>query len=99
MRRLLFSLLNTIAASGYHIRLFDSVPPYAQWFDLHLEHLQHCIEFDDKADLLVELNAETGAEHIAGMRQRGVDYCDDYLAPSLSSTSSKRASGSCPSAR
>jgi hypothetical protein len=33
MGRLLFSLLNTIAASGYHIRLFDSVPPYARDID------------------------------------------------------------------
>jgi len=47
-----------ILAAQYHCRVrlshkaFDSVPPYAQWFDLRLEHLQNCIEFDDKADLL-----------------------------------------------
>jgi hypothetical protein len=67
LRRLLFSLLNTIAASGYHIRLFDSVPPYAQWFDLHLEHLQNCIEFDDKSDLL----SGVGRRGFAHRKERG----------------------------
>jgi hypothetical protein len=56
---------------------------YPEWFDPHLEHLQNCVVFDDKADLLAKLNAvlEMGAEQIARMRQRVIDYYDDYLAP------------------
>jgi hypothetical protein len=56
---------------------------YPEWFDPHLEHLQNCIVFDDKADLLAKLNAvlEMGAEQIARMRQRAIDYFDEHLAP------------------
>ena len=55
---------------------------YPEWFDPHLEHLQNCIAFDDKADLLLKLNEvlEMGGEHIARMRQRVIAYYDDCLA-------------------
>ena len=56
---------------------------YPEWFDPHLEHLQDCIAFDDKADLVVKLNAvlDMDAGQIARMRQRVIDYYDHYLAP------------------
>ena len=56
---------------------------YPEWFDPPLEHLQNCIAFDDKADLLLKLTEvlEMGGEHIARMRQRVIAYYDDYLDP------------------
>jgi hypothetical protein len=56
---------------------------YPEWFDPHLEHLQNCIAFDDKADLLGKLNAvlQMDPEHIARMRQRVIAYYDAHLAP------------------
>ncbi len=56
---------------------------YPEWFDPHLEHLKNCIAFDDKTDLLVKLNdvLKMGAEQVARMRQRVIDYYDEYLAP------------------
>jgi len=62
-----------ILAAQYHCRVrlshkaFDSVPPYAQWLDLHLEHLQNCIEFDDQADLL----SGVGWRGFAHRKERG----------------------------
>ena len=56
---------------------------YPEWFDPHLEHLKNCIAFDDKTDLLVKLNdvLKMGAEQVARMRQRVIDYYDENLAP------------------
>jgi hypothetical protein len=56
---------------------------YPEWFDPHLEDLQTCIAFDDKDDLLSKLNQvlKMGAEPIARMRQRVIDYYDNYLTP------------------
>ena len=56
---------------------------YPEWFDPHLEHLQNCIAFDDKADLLEKLNAvlQMDPEDIARMRRRVIAYYDEHLAP------------------
>jgi hypothetical protein len=56
---------------------------YPEWFDPHLEHLQNCIAFDEKGDLLAKLNEVLAmdAGQIARMRQRVIAYYDQCLAP------------------
>ncbi len=58
---------------------------YPEWFDPHLEHLQNCIVFGDKADLLRKMNEvlQMGPERIAQMRQRVIAYYDEHLAPQI----------------
>ena len=56
---------------------------YPEWLDPHLEHLENCIAFDDKDDLLRKLNEvlQMDEEEIARMRRQVLDYYDAHLAP------------------
>jgi len=56
---------------------------YPEWFDPRLEHLENCVEFDDRVDLLGKLNEvlRMDNEQITRMRQRVIEYYDTYLAP------------------
>ena len=56
---------------------------YPEWFNPPLEHLQNCIAFDDKADLLAKLDAvlRMNPEQIGTMRQKVIAYYDEHLAP------------------
>jgi hypothetical protein len=57
---------------------------YAEWFDPSLEHLKNCVVFNDRSDLINKLNSvlEMGDEQIAAMRQRAIDYYENFLTPS-----------------
>jgi hypothetical protein len=56
---------------------------YPEWFDPHLAHLETCIAFDDRADLIDKLDLVLRMEdaRIARMRRQVVDYYDRHLAP------------------
>ncbi len=56
---------------------------YPEWFDPHLEHMQNCIAFDDRADLLLKLNQVLAMdrEDIIRMQRRVTAYYDEHLAP------------------
>jgi hypothetical protein len=57
---------------------------YPEWFTPRLEHLKNCIVFNDKSDLIDKLSSVLmmGDEQIAVMRQRAIDYYDNFLTPS-----------------
>jgi len=56
---------------------------YPEWFDPHLVHLETCVAFDDRADLIAKLDQvlRMDPQRIARMRQRVIDYYEQHLAP------------------
>ena len=56
---------------------------YPEWFTPRLVHLETCIAFDDRADLIAKLEhvLSMDATAIARMRERVVAYYDEHLAP------------------
>lgn len=56
---------------------------YPEWFTPRLVHLDNCIAFDDRADLVAKLHAvlRMDAATIGRMRERVMAYYDRHLAP------------------
>jgi hypothetical protein len=56
---------------------------YPEWFDPHLVHLETCIAFDDRADLIDNLEQvlRMDTEQIVRMREQVIAYYDRHLAP------------------
>jgi hypothetical protein len=57
---------------------------YPEWLDPHLEHMENCIVFDDRADLVAKLHAvlQMGNEEIVRLRRNVLRYYDAYMTAS-----------------
>ena len=56
---------------------------YPEWFNPTLEHMENCIVFDDKEDLIrkIEDVLEMGQQTISEMRDKVIDYYENRLRP------------------
>ena len=56
---------------------------YPEWFNPTLEHMENCIVFDDKKDLIrkIEDVLEMGQQTISEMRDKVIDYYENRLRP------------------
>jgi hypothetical protein len=56
---------------------------YPEWFDPSLTHMENCIVFDDRKDLIGKLKMalQIETEQIAEMRAATQNYYDEYLRP------------------
>lgn len=56
---------------------------YPEWLDPHLKHMENCIVFDDRDDLIAKLKAvlEMAPEEIARLRSNVIDYYDNHMRP------------------
>jgi len=56
---------------------------YPEWLDPHLEHMENCIVFDDRDDLIAKLKMalEMPPEEIARLRSNVIDYYNTYMRP------------------
>ena len=56
---------------------------YPEWLDPHLEHMENCIVFDDRDDLIAKLKRvlEMPPEEIARLRANAIDYYNTYMRP------------------
>jgi hypothetical protein len=56
---------------------------YPEWLDPHLTHMENCIVFDDRDDLIAEMKQvlEMAPEEIARLRSNVIDYYHTYLRP------------------
>ena len=56
---------------------------YPEWFNPTLEHMENCIVFDDKNDLIrkIENVFEMGQEDISEMRSKVINYYENHLNP------------------
>jgi len=59
------------------------VTNYPEWLDPHLRHMENCILFDDRADLVAKLKLALALDEAEIGRLRGnvVDYYETYLRP------------------
>ena len=57
---------------------------YPEWFNPTLKHLENCIVFDDKEDLINKIEGVLGMDQqeISEMRTRVIDYYEHHLNPS-----------------
>lgn len=57
---------------------------YPEWLQPNLVHMENCIVFEDKNDLIDKINSalEMKAEQIAAMRKNVIKYYELYLKPS-----------------
>lgn len=56
---------------------------YPEWLDPHLKHMENCIVFDDRNDLIAKMQQvlEMAPEEIARLRANVIDYYDTYMRP------------------
>ena len=56
---------------------------YPEWFNPTLKHMENCIVFDDKKDLILKLEEVLGMgqEKVTEMRNRVIDYYESHLNP------------------
>lgn len=56
---------------------------YPEWLDPHLRHMENCIVFDDRDDLIAKLKMvlEMAPEEIARLRSNVIDYYNMYMRP------------------
>lgn len=56
---------------------------YPEWFNPTLRHMENCIAFDDKKDLVrkIEDVLEMGQQQVSEMRNRVIDYYENHLSP------------------
>ena len=56
---------------------------YPEWFNPSLRHMENCIVFDDKQDLIEKLDAilAMGQQQISAMRSNAIDYYENFLNP------------------
>lgn len=56
---------------------------YPEWLDPHLRHMENCIVFDDRADLIAKLNGvlAMGEAEIARLRRNVIEYYDAHMRP------------------
>ena len=56
---------------------------YPEWFNPDLRHMENCIVFDDKDDLVKKINdvLDMGEQQVAEMRDRAIDYYENHLNP------------------
>ena len=56
---------------------------YPEWLDPHLKHMENCIVFDDRGDLIAKMKRvlEMTPEEIARLRSNVIDYYDTYMRP------------------
>jgi len=57
---------------------------YPEWFNPTLSHMENCIVFDDRNDLVSKLESalELSKQKISEMRINAIDYYESYLNPS-----------------
>ena len=58
---------------------------YPEWFNPSLRHMDNCIVFDDKNDLVRKINDILGMDkqQISEIRDRTIDYYENYLNPRI----------------
>jgi hypothetical protein len=56
---------------------------YPEWFNPDLRHMENCIIFDDKKDLIKKLESalELDQQKISEMRNHAIDYYENHLNP------------------
>lgn len=56
---------------------------YPEWFNPTLRHMENCIVFDDREDLVRKVTTvfNMGEQEIAALRAHVIDYYDNHLAP------------------
>lgn len=56
---------------------------YPEWLDPHLKHMENCIVFDDRDDLIAKMKQvlEMAPEEIARLRSNVIDYYNAYMRP------------------
>lgn len=56
---------------------------YPEWLDPHLDHMENCIVFDDRDDLIAKMKQVLGMrpEEIARLRSNVIDYYNTYMRP------------------
>ncbi|MGD8631536.1 MAG: hypothetical protein PVG72_12525 [Gammaproteobacteria bacterium] len=56
---------------------------YPEWFTPALKHMENCIVFGDREDLIRQVEAvlEMGHEQISGLRNRVIEYYENHLHP------------------
>ncbi len=56
---------------------------YPEWLDPQLKHMENCIVFDDRDDLIAKMKQvlEMTPEEIARLRSNVIDYYDTYMRP------------------
>jgi hypothetical protein len=56
---------------------------YPEWLDPHLEHMENCIVFDERDDLIAQLKLvlDMTQEEIVRLRSNVLDYYDTYMRP------------------
>ena len=59
------------------------VTNYPEWLDPHLRHMEHCIVFDDRTDLMAKLDLVLQLDDaaIARLRANVIDYYQTHLRP------------------
>jgi len=59
------------------------VTNYPEWLDPHLRHMENCIVFGDRADLVAKLKSvlQMDEAEIGRLRDNVVDYYETYLRP------------------
>ena len=56
---------------------------YPEWLDPHLKHMENCIVFDDRDDLIAKMKQvlEMAPDEIARLRSNVIDYYNAYMRP------------------
>ena len=56
---------------------------YPEWFNPDLRHMENCIVFGDRDDLVKKINEvlDMGSQQVAEMRDRVIDYYENHLKP------------------
>jgi len=56
---------------------------YPEWFNPDLRHMENCIVFNDRDDLVIKINdvLDMGTQQVAEMRDRAIDYYENHLNP------------------
>jgi hypothetical protein len=56
---------------------------YPEWLDPHLKHMENCIVFDNRDDLIAKMKQvlEMAPEEIARLRSNVIDYYHTYMRP------------------
>jgi hypothetical protein len=56
---------------------------YPEWLDPHLVHMENCIVFDDREDLIAKLKMalEMAPQEIARLRSNVIDYYETHMRP------------------
>jgi hypothetical protein len=56
---------------------------YPEWLDPHLTHMENCIVFDERDDLIAQLKGvlEMPLEEIARLRSNVIDYYNTHMRP------------------